>query len=83
MTEWTVRVGFLPQGLADEAKHVVIDGIEDESVQYQVMRLVEQAFANGYEAGFRRSHTEESWRQFRAAEAVKKQKKQTPEEQTS
>jgi ribulose bisphosphate carboxylase small subunit len=81
VTEWKVRVGFLPRELADEAKHIVIDNIADESVQYQVMRLVEQAFANGYEAGFQRSHTEESWRQFRAAEAVKKQKKQATEEQ--
>ncbi len=83
MTEWKSRVGFLPQGLADEAKHVVIDNIEDTNVQYQVMRLIEQGFAAGYESGYFRSHTEESWRQFRAAEAAKKLKKQAIEEQES
>ncbi len=58
MTEWSTRIGFLPRDLADEAKHVVIDNIEDTNVQYQVMRLVEQAFAAGYEGGFMRSHAE-------------------------
>ena len=80
MTEWRTRIGYLPPGLADEAKRIVIDKVADESTQYELMRLVEQAFATGYEAGFIRSHTEESWRQFRAAEAAKKQ---TQEEQSS
>jgi hypothetical protein len=78
MTEWKTRVGYLPPNLADEAKHVVIDKVADESTQYELMRLVEQAFAIGYEAGFIRSHTEESWRQFRAAKAEQKPKEQTP-----
>lgn len=78
MTEWKTRIGYLPPGLADEAKHIVIDKVPDGSTQYELMRLVEQAFATGYEAGFIRSHTEESWRQFRAADAAKKSKEQTP-----
>lgn len=82
MSEWRTRIGFLPANLAGEAKHVVIDKIPDESVQYEVMRLIEQAFGIGYESGFQRAHTEESWRQFRAADALKKQKKQAAKEQS-
>lgn len=81
MTEWKTRIGYLPRDLADEARHVVIDKVADESVQYELFRFVERAFAAGYEAGFMRSHTEESWRQFRVTEALKKQKKQATEEQ--
>jgi hypothetical protein len=79
VTEWKTRIGFLPRDLADEAKHVVIDGIADTSVQYQVMRLLERAFGAGYEAGFQRCHTEESWRQFQADKAAKqKAEEQAP-----
>lgn len=81
MTEWKVRIGFLPRDLADEARHVVIDKVPEEA-QYEVFRLVERAFSAGYQDGYVRAHTEESWRQFKAAEAVKKQAKQETEEQT-
>jgi hypothetical protein len=71
MSEWKVRIGYLPRDIADEAKHVVYDQIKDDSVQYAVMRLIERAFADGYESGFLRSHWDESWKQFKADKAAK------------
>ncbi len=74
MTEWKTRIGYLPPGLADDAKHVVVGEVPDGDAQYHVMRLIEQAFAAGYEAGFIRSMTEASWRlhiaESRAKEAA-------------
>ena len=73
MTEWKTRIGYLPRDLVDEAKVIVIDKVWDESVQYDLFRLLERAFSAGYEAAYIRCQIEGSWREFRAKQAAKEQ----------
>jgi hypothetical protein len=77
MSDWKVSIGYLPQDIADEAKHVVFDQIDDDSTQYSVMRLIERAFSQGYQTGFMRSHWDESWKQFKVGERAKKAAKES------
>lgn len=67
---WKVGIGYLPLNITDDAKHLMTE-IEDENLRYRVMRLVEQAFAVGYEAAFVRATIEQSWFEFKAKQASK------------
>lgn len=67
---WKIGIGYLPLNITDDAK-VLMTEIEDENLRYRVMRLMEQAFAVGYETGFVRSVTEQSWFEFKAKQASK------------